>query len=193
MRPIAANRKNALFAGGDEAGKTWAIHATLIECCNSRTSSQAPTSPTFSLAWLNGHLQSRLAELTPWAWKPREPRPKGQAPLQRVGKGIAYELSCSPRRPRPAAVGSPSAAHPQSRDARVRIGTNPSHDRNAGRPDRAVTHGQRWRPALCAGTSTGRSRRLARLPSWPIRTRRRPRLGEAADGEPTAGGRGRRR
>ena len=30
---MALNRKNALFAGGDEGGETWAILATLIECC----------------------------------------------------------------------------------------------------------------------------------------------------------------
>ena len=33
MRPIALNRKNALFAGSDEGAEHWAILATLIECC----------------------------------------------------------------------------------------------------------------------------------------------------------------
>lgn len=33
MRPIALNRKNALFAGSDEGAEHWATVATLIECC----------------------------------------------------------------------------------------------------------------------------------------------------------------
>ncbi len=31
MRPIALNRKNALFAGSDEGGANWATIASLIE------------------------------------------------------------------------------------------------------------------------------------------------------------------
>lgn len=33
IRPLALNRKNALFAGSDEGGDNWAIIATLIENC----------------------------------------------------------------------------------------------------------------------------------------------------------------
>ena len=33
IRPIALNRKNALFAGSDEGGANWAIVASLIETC----------------------------------------------------------------------------------------------------------------------------------------------------------------
>ena len=33
MRPIALRRKNHLFAGSDEGGRYWAIHASLIETC----------------------------------------------------------------------------------------------------------------------------------------------------------------
>jgi transposase len=32
-RPIALNRNNALFAGHDEGGRTWARIASLIETC----------------------------------------------------------------------------------------------------------------------------------------------------------------
>ena len=31
IRPLALNRKNALFAGSDEGGDNWAVIATLIE------------------------------------------------------------------------------------------------------------------------------------------------------------------
>jgi hypothetical protein len=33
MRPIALNRKNALFAGSDEGAQNWAMLASLIETC----------------------------------------------------------------------------------------------------------------------------------------------------------------
>jgi hypothetical protein len=33
IRPLALNRKNALFVGSDEGGDNWAVIATLIECC----------------------------------------------------------------------------------------------------------------------------------------------------------------
>ena len=32
-RPIALNRKNALFAGSDQAGVHWGVIASLIETC----------------------------------------------------------------------------------------------------------------------------------------------------------------
>ena len=69
IRPITLNRKNALFAGGDEGGETWAILATLIECCKlHRVEPQAYLADVVTRL-VNGHPQSRLAELTPWAWK----------------------------------------------------------------------------------------------------------------------------
>lgn len=33
IRPIALNRKNALFAGHDTGAKNWAVIASLIETC----------------------------------------------------------------------------------------------------------------------------------------------------------------
>ena len=69
MRPIALNRKNALFAGSDEGARHWAVLATLVENCKLHD-----VNPTAYLAdvltrLVNGHLQSRLSELTPWGWK----------------------------------------------------------------------------------------------------------------------------
>jgi transposase len=37
IRPIALNRKNALFAGSDEGGANWAVIASLIETCLCRS------------------------------------------------------------------------------------------------------------------------------------------------------------
>ena len=73
MRPIALNRKNALFAGSDEGGEHWAILATLIECCKiSGIEPKAYLTDVISRL-VGGHLNSRLAELTPWAWKAAQP------------------------------------------------------------------------------------------------------------------------
>lgn len=69
IRPIALNRKNALFAGGDEGGEAWAIHATLIECCKLHGVEPNAYLTNVLSRLVNGHLQSRLAELTPWGWK----------------------------------------------------------------------------------------------------------------------------
>ena len=66
IRPLALNRKNALFAGSDEGGDNWAVIATLIENCK-----LAGINPH---AWLtetltklaNGHPANSVGELMPW-------------------------------------------------------------------------------------------------------------------------------
>jgi transposase len=66
IRPLALNRKNALFAGSDEGGDNWAVIATLIENC--KLSGINPH------AWLtqtleklaNGHPANSVGELMPW-------------------------------------------------------------------------------------------------------------------------------
>ena len=68
IRPIALNRKNALFAGSDEGGTNWAIIASLIE-----TAKLNDVNPH---AWLTDTLTklvnrwpaSRIDELMPWAY-----------------------------------------------------------------------------------------------------------------------------
>ena len=66
IRPLALNRKNALFAGSDEGGDNWAVIATLIENC--KLSGINPhswlTKTLTSLA--NGHHANRVGELMPW-------------------------------------------------------------------------------------------------------------------------------
>ena len=66
IRPLALNRKNALFAGSDEGGDNWAVIATLIENC--KLSGFNPhTWLTETLAKLaNGHRANSVGELMPW-------------------------------------------------------------------------------------------------------------------------------
>jgi transposase len=66
IRPLALNRKNALFAGSDEGGDNWAVIATLIECCklNAVNPHEWLTDTLSRLA--NGHPANSVAELMPW-------------------------------------------------------------------------------------------------------------------------------
>ena len=69
MRPIALNRKNALFAGSDEGAENWAVLATLIECCKLHGVNPHTYLTDVLTRLVNGHLASRIGELTPWAWQ----------------------------------------------------------------------------------------------------------------------------
>jgi transposase len=66
IRPLALNRKNALFAGSDEGGDNWAVIATLIENC--KLSGINPHSwLTKTLQKLaNGHPANSIGEPMPW-------------------------------------------------------------------------------------------------------------------------------
>lgn len=66
IRPLALNRKNALFAGSDEGGDNWAVIATLIENC--KISGINPhTWLTETLGKLAaGHPANAVGELMPW-------------------------------------------------------------------------------------------------------------------------------
>jgi len=67
IRPLALNRKNALFAGSDEGGDNWAVIATLVENC--KISGINPhTWLTETLTKLaKGHSANAVSELMPWA------------------------------------------------------------------------------------------------------------------------------
>nr|WP_319513671.1 IS66 family transposase [uncultured Cohaesibacter sp.] len=66
IRPIALNRKNALFAGHEAGAENWAIIASLIETCKlNGIDPHAWLSRTLK-AIVNGHKQSNIDELLPW-------------------------------------------------------------------------------------------------------------------------------
>jgi hypothetical protein len=70
IRPIALNRKNALFAGSDGGGENWAIIASLIETCKlNGVDPQAYLSEVLGKI-VRGHLASKIDELLPWAYTP---------------------------------------------------------------------------------------------------------------------------
>jgi transposase len=68
MRPIALNRKNALFAGSDEGAQNWAMLASLIETCKLHGVNPEAYLTDVLTRLVNNWPNSRLAELTPWGW-----------------------------------------------------------------------------------------------------------------------------
>jgi transposase len=68
IRPLALNRKNALFAGSDGGGEHWAILASLIETCKlNGVDPEAYLADVFTRL-VEGHPVNRLDELLPWSW-----------------------------------------------------------------------------------------------------------------------------
>jgi len=66
IRPLALNRKNALFAGSNEGGDNWAVIATLIENCK-LAGINPHTWLTETLSKLAaGHSANAVGELMPW-------------------------------------------------------------------------------------------------------------------------------
>jgi transposase len=69
IRPITLNRKNALFAGHDEGGHTWARMAPLIETCKLNTVDPYAYLRATLTAIANRHPASRIDDLMPWAFQ----------------------------------------------------------------------------------------------------------------------------
>lgn len=66
IRPIALNRKNALFAGHDAGARNWAIIASLIETCKLKGIEPHAHLSGALKAIADGHRQSDINELLPW-------------------------------------------------------------------------------------------------------------------------------
>ena len=69
-RPLALNRKNALFAGHDEGGAPWARIASLVQTAKmNRVNPHAYLKAALE-AIANGHPASKIDQLLPWALTP---------------------------------------------------------------------------------------------------------------------------
>jgi hypothetical protein len=66
IRPIALNRKNALFAGHDEGDRTWARIASLIETCKLNNVEPYAYLKATLEAIAARHPAARIDELMPW-------------------------------------------------------------------------------------------------------------------------------
>jgi transposase len=69
IRPIALNRKNALFAGHDEGGKNWGRIASLIETCKLNGVEPFAYLRATLAAIASGHPADKIDDLMPWAFK----------------------------------------------------------------------------------------------------------------------------
>ncbi len=70
IRPLALNRKNALFAGSDDGGDHWAVIASLIETCKlNAVDPQAWIANTLTRL-AAGHSNRYLDDLMPWHFNP---------------------------------------------------------------------------------------------------------------------------
>jgi len=68
MRPVALNRKNALFAGHDDGAANWACIASLIETCKLNGVDPEAYLAAVLARLVNLWPASRLDGLLPWAW-----------------------------------------------------------------------------------------------------------------------------
>jgi transposase len=68
MRPIALNRKNALFAGSDEGAQNWAMLASLIETCKLHGVNPEAYLTDVLTRLVDGWPNNRISELMPWSW-----------------------------------------------------------------------------------------------------------------------------
>ena len=68
IRPLVLTRKNALFAGHDEGGRTWARIASVIETCKLNGVEPYAYLRDTLTAIANGHPANRVDELMPWAY-----------------------------------------------------------------------------------------------------------------------------
>ncbi len=67
IRPIALNRKNALFAGSDAGAEQWATIASLIETAKLNDVEPLSYLTDTLTKIVNGHPNSQLDDLLPWA------------------------------------------------------------------------------------------------------------------------------
>jgi len=68
-RPLT--RKNSLFAGSEGGAEHWAVLASLIATCKLNDVEPQAYIEDVITKLINGHLQSRLDELLPWAYAPK--------------------------------------------------------------------------------------------------------------------------
>jgi len=68
IRPLALNRKNALFAGSDGGAEHWAVIASLIETCKLVGVEPNAYLTDVITRIVNDQPQSRADELLPWAY-----------------------------------------------------------------------------------------------------------------------------
>jgi transposase len=73
IRPIALNRKNALFAGSDQGGVHWGVIASLIETAKLNAVDPHAYLADVLTRLINRHPASQIDQLMPWAYAAQVP------------------------------------------------------------------------------------------------------------------------
>lgn len=71
IRPIALNRKNALFANHDAGAENWGTMASLVETCKLNGVDPLAYLTSTLTAIVKGHKQNGIGELLPWKYRGR--------------------------------------------------------------------------------------------------------------------------
>ena len=74
IRPIALNRKNALFAGSDGGADHWATIASLIETCKLNDVDPLGYLTDVLNRIVNGHPHRKIDQLMPWEYRKQDLR-----------------------------------------------------------------------------------------------------------------------
>lgn len=69
IRPIALQRKNALFAGHDAGAQNWAMLASVLETCKLNRVEPHGYLTDVLTAIAHGHKQTDIDELLPWNFR----------------------------------------------------------------------------------------------------------------------------
>lgn len=72
IRPIAFNRKNALFAASDGGSEHWAVIASLVETCKLNAIDPQANLGDVIARIVAGHPQNQIGDLLPWAYAPQQ-------------------------------------------------------------------------------------------------------------------------
>ncbi|MCE6966993.1 IS66 family transposase, partial [Cereibacter sphaeroides] len=80
IRGPAMNRRNALFAGHDEGGRSWARFASLIGTCKMNGVEPYAYLVDLFTRLANGHLDKDIDALMPWAYIPAAPAETASIP-----------------------------------------------------------------------------------------------------------------
>ena len=91
IRPIALNRKNALFAGSDGGAEHWATIASLIETCKLNDVDPLAYLTDVLTRIVNGHPNSDIDQLLPWAYpKAKTSKPWPENSAYKFGGGSGF-------------------------------------------------------------------------------------------------------
>ena len=88
IRPIALNRKNALFAGSDGGAEHWATIASLIETCKLNDVDPLAYLTDVLTRIVNGHPNSDIDQLLPWAYRTSRPQSRGLRTTLTISKPL---------------------------------------------------------------------------------------------------------